>query len=97
MATVELTAKYFDLFSSAFPGKEVSEKTIAVYVHYCQEIPDEQFILACDECIKNCRFFPTIAEIFEKAEPHMGLVRYERKQKYIEETREAAQKMIGGV
>lgn len=98
MAKIEIVTKYLDLFSAAFFGKEISEKTIAVYVKYCSEIPDEQFILACDVCIKQCRFFPTIAEIFEKA----TLFTQTEKEREIEnekikvEIEKTAKKLFGG-
>jgi len=71
MAKIELVTKYLDIFSAAFPGREVTEKTIAVYVQYLREIPDDVFIIAADRCIKTSKFFPTIAEIYEKAEPEL--------------------------
>ena len=96
MASDAVVSGYLKIFGTLFEHKGFSEEMAAVYVKYCEEIPDEQFILACDNCIKQCRFFPTIAEIFEKAEPYMGAVRYERRQKQIADTTVAARRMFGG-
>jgi hypothetical protein len=96
MASPKVVSHYLKMFGVLWEHKGFSEELAAIYVKYLDEIPDEQFVLAGDACIKQCRFFPTIAEIFEKAEPHMGEVRSCDRLKRIEETRTAAKKMFGG-
>lgn len=79
MAKQETVTKYLKIFATLFEHRTFSEAMVAVYDKYCIELPDNEFKLACDDCIRQCRFFPSIAEIFEKAEPHMSKLRYEER------------------
>jgi hypothetical protein len=47
----------------------VSEEFVAIYQELLEDLPDEVLIKAVRECLLRCRFYPTIAEIRERAEP----------------------------
>jgi putative component of membrane protein insertase Oxa1/YidC/SpoIIIJ protein YidD len=49
--------------------KKISAEFIAIYQEMLVDIPDEVLIKAMRECLLNCRFFPTIAEIRNYAMP----------------------------
>jgi hypothetical protein len=49
--------------------KEITSEFIDVYYEFLKDIDEKSFIESMKECIKTRRFFPTIAEIRERAEP----------------------------
>jgi hypothetical protein len=51
----------------AFPGKEITTETIAVYAHRLSMMPTDAVCAAIDRLMDTSRFFPTIAEIKEAA------------------------------
>lgn len=66
MASLGMVARYLKIFGTLFEHKSFSEGMAAIYAKYCEDIPDNEFALACDDCIRTSRFFPAIAEIREK-------------------------------
>lgn len=55
--------------------KKISDEFIAIYQEMLADIPDDVLIKAMKDCLLTCRFFPSIAEIREKAELHLNHLR----------------------
>lgn len=55
--------------TGVFPGTKIGADGMETYSEFLQDIPDEILIKAMRECLLNCRFFPTIAEIRDIAMP----------------------------
>lgn len=59
--------KLINLLSASFARDNIKTPTIIVYVKMLADVPDELLEYSVNECIQTCKFFPTIAEIREKA------------------------------
>jgi len=55
------------LLTSAYPNFEPRPETVEVYVQMLQDLPANVLFAAVHQCIAECRFFPTVAEIRERA------------------------------
>jgi hypothetical protein len=51
---------------SAYPNSEATVETIAVYDRLLRHIPAGELQIIVDQCIVECKFFPTVAEIMER-------------------------------
>jgi len=56
------------LLTAAYPNFEPKPQTVAVYVQMLKDIPGEDLFRAARQCIATLKFFPTVAEIREKAQ-----------------------------
>lgn len=57
----------------------MSDEFIQVYQNMLQDLPDEVLRDSTLECLKTCRFFPTIAEIRERSVPFMQKYNLEKR------------------
>lgn len=48
--------------------KKTSEEFYKLYYEMLEDIPDNAMVKVAKDCLYTCRFFPTIAEIRQKAE-----------------------------
>lgn len=69
-----------------FQEKKVSDQFIFIYQQFLADLPVDVVAAAIKDCICECRFFPTIAEIRDRSKPHMEALRYQ--QKLIEQANE---------
>jgi hypothetical protein len=51
---------------------------VTIYQEMLNDLPDEVLFEACKVCIKTRRFFPTIAELRESAEPSLQAYNLEK-------------------
>ena len=51
---------------SAYPNAQVTVETIAVYDRLLSDIPPADLQAVVDQCIAECKFIPTVAEIRER-------------------------------
>jgi hypothetical protein len=51
---------------AAFPNVEATIETVAVYDRLLRHIPPGELQVVIDQCIVECKFFPTVAEIMER-------------------------------
>ena len=51
---------------SAYPHAQPTLETIAVYDRLLRHIPAAELQVVIDQCIVECKFFPTVAEIMER-------------------------------
>lgn len=51
---------------SAYPNSQATRETIAVYDRLLRDIPDTDLQAVVDQCIAECKFLPTVAEIRER-------------------------------
>lgn len=58
----------FDL-SSVFPDRKLSLFGINIYCEFLEKYDSDIIGQATNACIQTCFFFPSIAEIIEKAQP----------------------------
>jgi hypothetical protein len=58
--------------------KKISAEFIAIYQEMLADIPDDILVQAMKGCLLTCRFFPSIAEIREKAQPFLEKLRIEQ-------------------
>jgi len=66
MATKKTVAAILFRFSEIFPGRQITESGIDVYADLFCDIDDQTLKIAARDCLLQCRFFPTIAEIRER-------------------------------
>jgi len=52
--------------TAAFPSSNIGKETIAVYVRMLSDISKNELQAVVDQCLVECRFLPTIAEIRER-------------------------------
>ena len=69
MADRDTVIKGLKVLGTIFQERSVSEEFVAIYQELLEDLPDEVLIKAVRECLLRCRFYPTIAEIMERAEP----------------------------
>lgn len=55
------------LLAAAFPSAQVQKNTIAVYVQMLKDISLITLDVVVEQCLAECKFFPTISEIRDKA------------------------------
>lgn len=53
---------------AAYPTTNVGEDTVAVYVRLLQDIPSAALQQSVDQCILECSFLPSVAEIRQQWE-----------------------------
>lgn len=63
MATRSRTAFVLKQLFSAYPNTEVGEGTVAIYIRLLGDIPVEELQAVVDQCIADCKFLPTVAEV----------------------------------
>src|SRR5688500_14791832 len=51
---------------SAYANAKIDEGTVAVYMRLLRDIPPADLQAVVDQCIAECRFLPTVAEIRER-------------------------------
>lgn len=56
-------------FSAIFPEKRLGADGVLIYLDALEDMDDAALANATKICIRTCRYFPTIAEIIEAAEP----------------------------
>jgi hypothetical protein len=65
MATRNRTAFVLKQLFSAYPNTQVEEGTVAIYIRLLGDIPVEELQAVVDQCIADCKFLPTVAEVRE--------------------------------
>ena len=66
MSDKEVISKSLGTLAILFQDKKTSEEFYEIYQEYLSDLPDEVVVSAIKNCICECRFFPTIAEIRQK-------------------------------
>ena len=69
MASRDVVDKVIFKLSAVLPDRKLMAEAIDVYAEMLEFIDDDVLIETSKELLKKCRFFPTIAEIIETAEP----------------------------
>lgn len=69
MATTDTVERLIFRMSAVLPDRKMLPEAVDIYQELLEDIPDEVLVKAVRECLLKCRFFPTIAEIREQAEP----------------------------
>lgn len=82
--TKETIYKYLGMLAIIFNDKKTSDEFFAIYHEFLKELPEPVLINGIKECIANCRFFPTIAEIKEKSKPFMNEYKRQLSKQYDE-------------
>ncbi len=67
MATEEEIVKVMKFLSAAYPQRELSAETIAVYVASLADVDGELLWLAAQQAVRELKYFPTVAELLEIA------------------------------
>lgn len=62
-----------------FQEKKVSDQFILIYQQFLADLPVDVVAASIKDCICECRFFPTIAEIRDRAKPHMESLRFHQR------------------
>lgn len=57
----------WDELLAAFPGAKVTERSCELYANHLADLPADRVRAAVAQCVAACRFFPTVAEIRERA------------------------------
>jgi hypothetical protein len=57
--------------SAILPDRKLLPEAIEIYSELLDDIPNEILKQAEKSCLLNCKFFPTIAEIRERAKPFL--------------------------
>lgn len=70
MASKQTLSKVMLILTQAFPSNKIEGGTVAVYNKALIDIADHALVIAAQECIANCKFFPTVAEIRDRAYQH---------------------------
>lgn len=55
-----------EIMFSSYPNGQVNEKLIANYLRHLSNVPVDVLQAACDKCVRECKFAPTIADIVER-------------------------------
>lgn len=58
----------------AFPNAKITDDTIGIYALALSELSPEELQAGVLKCMRTCKFFPTIAEIMEKAQEIVEVV-----------------------
>lgn len=69
MATRDIVEKMIFKLSAVLPDRKLLAEAIDIYSEMLDNLNDDVLIETTKELLKKCRFFPTIAEILETAEP----------------------------
>lgn len=69
MSNPEEVAQILGMLSVSFPNFKLPPATMKMYAMMLEYLPVEVLRSAVLECASKCKFFPTIAEIRENAEP----------------------------
>ena len=69
MADRDTVIKGLKVLGTIFQERSVNDEFVMIYLELLEDITNEVLIKAVRECLLTCRFYPTIAEIREKAEP----------------------------
>jgi hypothetical protein len=80
MATAEEVSKLLGMLVILFQEKKVNDQFILIYQKFLADLPTDVVALAIQDCICECRFFPTIADIRERSGPHMKAFRFQQRQ-----------------
>ena len=75
MAEKSNISKSMGMMAIVLQDKKISDEFIAIYQEMLADIPDDILVLSMKSCLLTCRFFPSIAEIREKAEPFLEKLR----------------------
>jgi len=68
--TKEFFNKQFAALWAAFlPAQKIINESQDVYWQQLRDIPTEKFAIAVRQCLDQCKYFPTIAELGEAALP----------------------------
>lgn len=51
---------------AAYPNTQVEKQTVAVYLRVLGTMPPADLQVVVDQCIAECKFLPTVAEILER-------------------------------
>lgn len=78
MAEIKTIGLVLAKLAGVFPGTKIGADGMETYGELLQDIPDEVLLKSMRACLLTCRFFPTIAEIREKAEPFLEKFRIEQ-------------------
>ena len=76
MATKQALAEVMKKLTQAFlvnTGKRLETDTVGLYNNMLFDIPDQALVVAAQECIAHCKFFPTVAEIRDRAYQHESM------------------------
>lgn len=49
-----------------YPNVEISEGTVAIYIRLLADIPASDLQTIVDQCLAECKFLPTVAELRER-------------------------------
>lgn len=60
-------SKGFSLLTAAFPGHSVPNATADIYYSQLADMDGTLFEFSIVRCIRECKFFPTISEIRDRA------------------------------
>ncbi len=52
---------------AAFPAAEIGAETVKLYARMLADVPPEVLDAAVEQCIAECKFFPAVAELRDKA------------------------------
>lgn len=59
--------KLITALAMMYPSVQISEPTISAYVSILKHTPIDVLTAAVEQCSRECKFFPTVAEISERA------------------------------
>lgn len=68
--------------SFVFPDRKLAIEGIDIYCEMLEDLPDEAIIEAIRACLCECRFFPSIADIRERAKPFLEKARLHESSKH---------------
>lgn len=69
MANITTIEKMLVKIGGVFPNTKIGPDGMETYSELLKDIPDEVIIQTMKNCLMHCRYFPTIAEIRERAIP----------------------------
>lgn len=69
------------MLAIVFQDKKTSDEFYGIYFEMLKDLPEEVIIPAIKDCLCLCRFFPTIAEIREKAKPYQDAINFQKRLK----------------
>ncbi|MCP4986584.1 MAG: hypothetical protein GY928_11180 [Colwellia sp.] len=96
MATREAIEKVLFKLSAVLPDRKLMPEAIDVYQEMLNDFDDHTVYFAVKECLLSCRFFPTIAEIREKATPYLKKLEFIESEKLRLQGEEKYKKFIEG-
>lgn len=59
--------KIIGVLAASFPSAKISSETISAYAQQLDDLPIALLDLAARQCAADCKFFPTMAELRERA------------------------------